>query len=81
MEDRNKIVSQISLVFQQYDYKIDRIEFNSITDTFDKVTITYSQNNILRGIISYSYEKSHITQDNKLTNYLYCVLNNTLKEE
>ena len=81
MEDRNKIVSQILLVFQQYDLENDRIKFNSINDTIDEVTISYSQNHILRGIISYYYEKRDITQLNKLINYITCELNNTLKEE
>ena len=79
MKDRNKILTQISIVAEEYDLEIININFTN--NVFkDLVTLTYKHDH-KKFIVIYSYEKDDIYEVNSFANYFRNDLDKKLKEE
>ena len=79
MKDRNKILTQILIVAEEYDLKIININFRNINELKDKVKFTfeYGYNQF---ILLYSYEKDDIYKVNSFASYFRNELDK-IKEE
>ena len=79
MKDRNKILTQILIVAEDYDLEIININFRNINELKDKVKFTfeYEYNQF---ILIYSYEKNDIYKINSFASYFRNELNKRLKE-
>ena len=79
MKDRNKILTQILIVSEEYDLEIININFRNINELKDKVKFTfeYGYNQF---ILIYSYEKNDIYKINSFASYFRNELNKRLKE-
>ena len=79
MRDRNKILTQILIVAEDYDLEIININFRNINELKDKVKFTfeYEYNQF---ILIYSYEKNDIYKINSFGTYFRNELNKRLKE-
>ena len=80
MKDRNKILTQILIVAEDYDLEIININFRIINELKDKVIFTfeYEYNQF---ILIYSYEKNDIYKINSFASYFRNELDKRLKEE
>ena len=79
MNDRNKIITQILIVAEEYNIEIININFTS--NVFkDLVVLTYKHNH-KKFIVLYSYEKDDIYEVNSFASYFRNDLDNKLKEE
>ena len=80
MKDRNKIITQILLVAEDYGLEIININFRNINELKDKVKLTfeYEYNQF---ILIYSYEKNDIYKINSFASYFRNELDKKLKEE
>ena len=79
MNDRNKILSQILIVAEEYDLEIININFTN--NVFkDLVTVTYKHEH-KKFIVIYSYEKDDIYEVNSFATYFRNDLDKKLKEE
>ena len=79
MKDRNKILSQIINVAEEYDLDIININFTS-NALKDVVVITYKDDHG-KSLVIYSYEKNDIYKINSFASYFRNELNKRLKEE
>ena len=79
MKDRNKILTQILIVAEEYDLEIININFTS-NKFKDLVAVTY-KHNYKKFIVIYSYEKADIYEVNSFASYYRNELNKRLKEE
>ena len=79
MKDRNKILTQILIVDEDYDLEIININFRNINELKDKVKFTfeYEYNQF---ILIYSYEKNDIYKINSFASYFRNELDKRLKE-
>ena len=79
MKDRNKILTQILIVAEDYDLEIININFRNIIELKDKVKFTfeYEYNQF---ILIYSYEKNDIYKINSFASYFRNELDKRLKE-
>ena len=78
MKDRNKILTQILIVAEEYDIEIININFSN--NVFkDLVTITYNHEH-KKFMVIYSYEKDNIYEVNSFASYFRNDLNEKLKE-
>ena len=80
MKDRNKILTQILIVAEDYGLEIININFRNINELKDKVKFTfeYGHNQF---ILIYSYEKNDIYKINSFASYFRNELIKRLKEE
>ena len=80
MKDRNKILTQILIVAEDYGLEIININFRNNNELKDKVKFTfeYKYNQF---ILIYSYEKNDIYKINSFASYFRNELNKRLKEE
>ena len=79
MKDRNKILSQIINVAEEYDLDIININFTSNV-LKDAVVITYKDDHG-KSLVIYSYEKDNIYEVNSFPRYFRNDLDKKLKEE
>ena len=79
MKDRNKILTQILNVAEEYDLDIININFTSNV-LKDVVVITY-KDVYGKSLVIYSYEKNDIYKINSFASYFRNELNKRLKEE
>ena len=79
MKDRNKILTQILIVAEEYDLEIININFTN-NALKDAVAVTYKHNH-KKFIVIYSYEKDNIYEVNSFARYFRNDLYNKLKEE
>ena len=79
MKDRNKILTQILIVAEEYDLKICNINFRNINVLKDAVVITY-KDDYGKSLVIYSYEKNDIYKINSFASYFRNELNKKLKE-
>ena len=68
MKDRNKIISQLLIVSEEYDLKIININFRKINELKDRVKFTYEYE-YNQFILIYSYEKDDIYKVNSFGIY------------
>ena len=79
MNDRNKLLSQILIVAEEYDLEIININFRNINELKDKVKFTFEYD-YKQFILIYSYEKNDIYKINSFASYFRNELNKRLKE-
>ena len=79
MKDRNKILSQIINVAEEYDLDIININFTSNL-LKDAIVITYKDDHG-KSLVIYSYEKDDIYEVNSFPKYFRNDLDKKLKEE
>ena len=79
MKDRNKILTQILIVAEEYDLDIININFTSNV-LKDAVVITYKDDHG-KSLVIYSYEKDDIYEVNSFASYFRNELNKRLMEE
>ena len=80
MKDRNKKITQILIVAEDYGLEIININFRNINKLKDKVKFTFEYENI-QFILIYSYEKNEIYKINSFASYFRNELDKRLKEE
>ena len=79
MKDRNKILTQILIVAEEYDLEIININFkNNVIK--DLVELTYKHDH-KKFIVIYSYEKDDIYEVNSFASYFRNDLDKKLMEE
>ena len=79
MRDRNKLLTQILIVGEEYDIEIININFTN--NVFkDLVAVTYKHEH-KKFLVIYSYEKDDIYEVNSFASYFRNELNKRLKEE
>ena len=79
MKDRNKIITQILIIAEEYDLEIININFKN--NVFkDLVELTYKHDH-KKFIVIYSYEKDDIYEVNSFANYFRNDLDKKLMEE
>ena len=79
MRDRNKLLTQILIVVEEYDIEIININFTN--NVFkDLVAVTYKHEH-KKFLVIYSYEKDDIYEVNSFASYFRNELNKRLKEE
>ena len=69
MKDRNKILTQILIVAEEYDIEIIKINFRNITSILDEVEFTF-KNEHDKFIIKFSYEKNNMYDVNSVGHYI-----------
>ena len=80
MKTRNKILSQILIVAEEYDLEIIKINFTNIYNTMDKVEFTFKiEHN--KFTINFLYEKDNMNEVNSVASYIKYKLGDFLKEE
>ena len=79
MKDRNKILTQILLISEDYDLEIIKINFTNINNITDEVEFKFK---IVQDkfTIKYSYEKNNIYNVNSVGYYIKYKLGEFLKE-
>ena len=80
MKDRNKIITHLLIVSEEYDLDIININFRNINKLKDKVKFTfeYEYNQF---ILIYSYEKDDIYKINSFASYFRNELDKIIKEK
>ena len=80
MKDRNKILTQLLIVAEEYNIDIIKINFTIINAIMDEVEFAFKigQNNF---IIKYSYEKDNMYDVNSFGCYIKIKIGEFLKEE
>ena len=79
MKDRNKILTQILIVAEEYDLEIININFtNNVLKDAVALSFKYDHKKFL---VIYSYEKNDIYKINSFASYFRNELNKRLKEE
>lgn len=68
MKDRNKILTQLLIVTEEYDLEINNINFTNINSLKDIVEFTFEDENN-KFTLKYSYEKDDIYKINNFANY------------
>lgn len=79
MNSRNKILSQILVILQQYDLEILFIEFKNINSITDEVKVKFKID-YDEFLVKYLYEKDNMYEVNAFICYLKYELNERLKE-
>ena len=69
MKDRNKIITQLLIVSEEYDLDIINIYFRDINSIMEEVEIIF-KNEHNNFIIKYSYEKDNIYDVNSFSCYI-----------
>ena len=78
MKDRNKILTQILIVAEEYDLEIININFtNNVLKDAVALSFKYEHKKFL---VIYSYEKNDIYKINSFASYFRNELNKRLKE-
>ena len=77
MKDKNKILTQILIIAEEYDLEIININFTNNT-LKDAVTLSFDHK---KYIIIYSYDKDDIYEINSFASYFRNDLDEKLKEE
>ena len=80
MKDRNKILTQLLIVAEEYDLEIININFTNINVLKDEVEFTFKFEDD-KIIINYSYEKDN---DHNINSFGYCIksiIGESLKED
>ena len=78
MKDRNKILSQILIIANQYDIEILSIDFRNITTSSDEIKLKFKIEND-KFIIKYLYTKNDKIEVNKFINYFVEKLDDILE--
>ena len=79
MKDRNKILTQILIIAEDYGLEIININFtNNVLQ--DAVELSFNHNH-KKFLVIYSYEKDDIHEVNSFVNYFRNDLDKRLKEE
>ena len=80
MKDRNKIITQLLIVAEEYDLEIIKINFTNIYNTMDKVEFTFKiEHN--KFTINFLYEKENMYEVNSVGSYIKYKLGELLLEE
>ena len=80
MKDRNKILSQLLIVSEEYDLDIINIYFRDINSIKDEVEIIF-KNEHNNFIINYSYEKDNVHNINSISLCIKSIIDESIKEE
>ena len=80
MKDRNKILTQILIVAEDYDIEIIKINFTNINSITDEVEFTFKIEHD-KYTIKYLYEKDNMYDVNSVGCYIKYKLGELLKEE
>ena len=80
MNDRNKILTQILIVVEDYDLEIITINFRNINSIMDEVEFTFKIEHD-KFTIKYLYEKGNMYDVNSAGCYIKYKLGEILKEE
>ena len=78
MNDRNKILTQILIVSNNYGLEINKINFININSLKDIVEFTFEDENN-KFTLKYSYEKDDIYKINNFANYFRNEFDDILK--
>ena len=78
MKDRNKLLTQILIVSNNYDLEINKINFININSLKDIVEFTFEDENN-KFTLKYSYEKDDIYKINNFANYFRNEFDDILK--
>ena len=80
MKDRNKIITQLLIVAEDYDIEIIKINFTNINSIMDEVEFTFKIEQD-KFIVKYPYEKGNMYEVNSAGCYIKYKLSDLLKEE
>ena len=80
MKDRNKIITQLLFVSEEYDLDIINIYFRNINSLKDEVEIIF-KNEHDNFIINYSYEKDNVHNINSIALCIKSKIDESIKEE
>lgn len=80
MKDRNKIITQLLIVGEDYDIEIIKINFTNINSIMDEVEFTFKIEHD-KFIIKYLYEKDNMYDVNSVSCYIKNKLGELIKEE
>ena len=80
MKDRNKILTQLLIVSEEYDLDIISIYFRDINSLKDEVEIIF-KNEYNNFIINYSYEKDNVHNINSIALCIKSKIDESIKEE
>ena len=80
MKDRNKIITQILIVAEDYGLEIININFRNITSKMDRVEFTFKYDHD-KFIIKFSYEKDNMYDVITAGRYINYKLQELLMEE
>ena len=80
MKDRNKILSQLLIVSEEYDLDIIYIYFRDINSIKDEVEVIF-KNEHNNFIINYSYEKDNVHNINSISLCIKSIIDESIKEE
>ena len=80
MNNRNKILTQLLIVSEEYDIEIIKINFRNITRILDQVEFMF-KNEHDKFIIKFSYEKDNMYDVNSVGRYIKYKLRELLMEE
>ena len=69
MNARNKILTQILIVSEEYDLEIININFRNITSKMDRLEFTFKYEHD-KFIIKFSYEKNNMYDVNSVGRYI-----------
>ena len=78
MKDRNKLLTQILIVSNNYGLEINKINFININSLKDIVEFTFEDENN-KFTLKYSYEKDDINKINNFVNYFRNEFDDILK--
>ena len=78
MKDRNKLLTQILIVSNNYGLEINKINFININSLKDIVEFTFEDENN-KFTLKYSYEKNDIYKINNFANYFRNEFDDILK--
>ena len=78
MKDRNKLLTQILIVSNNYGLEINKINFININSLKDIVEFTFEDENN-KFTLKYSYEKDDIYKINNFANYFINEFDDILK--
>ena len=73
MKDRNKIITQLLIVAEDYDIEIIKINFTNINSIMDEVEFTFKIKH-KNFMIKYPYEKDNMYEVNSFGCYIKCKL-------
>ena len=80
MKDRNKIITQLLIVAEDYDIEIIKINFTNINSIMDEVEFTFKIEQD-KFIVKYPYEKDNMYEVNSVGCYIKYKLGEFIMEE
>ena len=80
MNNRNKILTQLLIVSEDYDIEIIKINFRNITSILDELEFAFKIEHD-KFIIKFSYEKDNMYDVNSVGRYIKYKLRELLMEE